>query len=216
MSTTQTQPDLPSPLSVPSPLQSPPEESSLKSLSSSALAGVEPWTAHDNAALTSYLVHTLQDTGALDGPTAPVSTDPKKPAGPATRKPEEPLHAKIRDAVDARRHELDFIPSSLPPFPKASKLDEKGRELVDALIGKLKQLPSSVEAPPNSLSASVRPPFKIEPDEMREAVAAATFQPQEAALVAMALKTLAEANQAALGHNYVFRIMEVGAATAYP
>lgn len=201
----------------PSSLQSPPEESSLKSLSSSALANVEPWTAHDNAALSSYLVHTLHDTGALDGPTAPVAAtaDPKKPAGPAPRKPEEPLHAKIRDAVDARRHELDFIPSSLPPFPKASKLDDKGQDLVDALIAKLKQLPSSVEAPPNSLSASVRPPFKIEPDEMREAVAAATFQPQEAALVAQALKTLAEANQAALGHNYVFRVMEVRTATAH-
>ena len=181
-------------------------EQALQAYATEALTHTEGWTAADNDRLTAWLVEQLRTNGALALPAAPVADEKAKPKGKG--KEVMPLAHKVLEALEARMAEIQES-ASAKTLPAVAKLNERADELVKALVAKIKEEKKAVPAPASDDDEDVEELLELSADEVKDLAATAVQHSAETFAVAASLKAQAEAQQQALGHNYVFRVFEV-------
>ena len=120
------------------------------------------------------------------------------------------LVRKVLEALEARMseiHESSIKGQATVALPAVAKLNERAEELVKALASKIKE--EKKAAPADGEESDEPEPLSLSADDMKELVGLATHHAAETQAVAASLKALAEQQQKALGHNYVFRVFEV-------
>ncbi len=130
--------------------------------------------------------------------------------GKGKGKEQVPLVRKVLEALEARLPETNvsaIAGQASVKLPAVAKLDERADELVAALVAKIKE--EKKAAPAEGEDSDEAEPLSLSADDMKELAALATLHSAETHAVAASLKALAEQQQAALGHNYVFRVFEV-------
>lgn len=146
------------------------------------------WTADDNDNLSAAVVQKLKASSALED--ALKAEEGKKKGKGAGSSLAEQITDAIKETSSAVKQPLKL--------PTVAKLNENFDAVLKVLEGKIKKA-ELTEEQQNLLSG----------DDVKALASAATFTATETTAIAQALLAQADANQKALGTNYVFRVLEV-------